>query len=316
MAAHNVPAMLMVAAIGALVTSVLALVPALHVYNVAAFVILATSVLGDFLPPDMLAMLFLGMVASYSMLNTIPSIFLAAPDDSTVFVVLPGQKYLLQRRGYEAAVLTGVGGLGGIAVLALLTPIAASLLPTLRAAQDPALRDIYVAKAAERTGVRRETLEAELARLDRAEPRRAPTPEPMSRPEAPSVIARMGAERSLLLFLIRDRERIEWVTERLGADEFRDPSYRAIFTALVADHELDHPPQGMDPVAAHHLDELLGDPELYAPVIRSDLSLGQINGLINDLGGNPYQQLDQPVRHLQALRGALDGLIGLGKYGI
>lgn len=136
------------------------------------------------------------------------------------------------------------------------------LLPTLRAAQDPALRDIYVAKAAEKTGVRRETLESELARLDRAEPRRAAPPDPVSRPAAPAVISRMGAERSLLLFLLRDRERIEWVAERLGADEFRDPSYRAIFSALVTDHELDHPPQGMDPVAAHHLDELFADPEV------------------------------------------------------
>jgi len=138
-AAHDVLAMLTVAAVGALVTSVLALVPALHVYNVAAFVILATSAIGELLPPEMLAMLFLGMVASYSMLNTIPSIFLAAPDDSTLFVVLPGQKYLLQRRGYEAAVLTGVGGLGGIAVLALLTPVASSLLPALRAILQPHL---------------------------------------------------------------------------------------------------------------------------------------------------------------------------------
>jgi putative membrane protein len=73
------------------------------------------------------------------MLNSIPGIFLAAPDDSTVFVVLPGQKYLLQRRGYEAVVLTGVGGLGGIAVLALLTPFASSLLPALRAILQPHL---------------------------------------------------------------------------------------------------------------------------------------------------------------------------------
>ena len=36
------------------------------------------------------------------------------------------------------------------------------LLPTLRAAADPALKDIYVARVAERTGVRRETLEREL----------------------------------------------------------------------------------------------------------------------------------------------------------
>jgi len=36
------------------------------------------------------------------------------------------------------------------------------LLPTLRAAKDPALRDIYVSKVAEKTGVRRETLEGEM----------------------------------------------------------------------------------------------------------------------------------------------------------
>ena len=38
------------------------------------------------------------------------------------------------------------------------------LLPTMRAAADPALRDIYVDQVADRTGVRRETMEAEIAR--------------------------------------------------------------------------------------------------------------------------------------------------------
>jgi len=124
---------LLFAVAGALVASALSLVPALHIYNVAGFIILGTTALGPFMSPEHLAMFFLGLVTSYATLNTIPSIFLSAPDDSTVFVVLPGQKYLMQRRGYEAAVLTGLGGLGGIAVLALLTPVAPHLFPTLRA---------------------------------------------------------------------------------------------------------------------------------------------------------------------------------------
>ncbi len=139
MAASEMVIMLLVAAVGALLASVLALVPALHVYNIAGLIILATSRLGEFVPPEHLAFFFLGMITSYSILNTIPSIFLSAPDDSTVFIVLPGQKYLLQRRGYEAAVLTGIGGLGGIAVLALLTPVASSLFPALRAILQPHL---------------------------------------------------------------------------------------------------------------------------------------------------------------------------------
>lgn len=130
---------LLAATAGALVASALALVPALHVYNVAGLIILAWSALGQFVPPELLAMFFLGLITGYAFLNTIPSIFLSAPDDSTVFVVLPGQKYLLQQRGYEAAVLTGLGGLGGVAVLALLTPVASTFFPVLRAIVQPHL---------------------------------------------------------------------------------------------------------------------------------------------------------------------------------
>jgi DNA primase len=56
------------------------------------------------------------------------------------------------------------------------------LLPTLRATVDPALRDIYTARVAQRTGVRRETLEHELDRAvaraaaARNRPRRDPRP--------------------------------------------------------------------------------------------------------------------------------------------
>jgi len=124
---------------GVLISAVLSLVPALHIYNVAGFLILAISQWGMFLPIEGLIFFFLGLVAGYAILNTIPSIFLSVPDDSTIFIVLPGQKYLLQRRGYEAVVLAGLGGLGGIAVLALLTPVASTWLPRIRAIVQPHL---------------------------------------------------------------------------------------------------------------------------------------------------------------------------------
>lgn len=126
-------------AAGVLVSAVISLVPALHVYNVAGFLILAVARWGTFIPIEGLIFFFLGLVSGYAILNTIPSIFLSVPDDSTVFIVLPGQKYLLQRRGYEAVVLTGLGGLGGISVLVLLTPVASTWLPTIRAIVQPHL---------------------------------------------------------------------------------------------------------------------------------------------------------------------------------
>jgi putative membrane protein len=137
--ASDMALMLAVSAAGAAVASLLSIVPALHIYNVAGFIILAMGALDNVAPPELLAMFFLGLITGYAMLNTIPSIFLSAPDDSTIFVVLPGQKYLLQQRGYEAAVLTGIGGLCGIAVLALLTPVASTLFPALRAILQPHL---------------------------------------------------------------------------------------------------------------------------------------------------------------------------------
>ncbi|HOU11754.1 MAG TPA: tripartite tricarboxylate transporter permease [Anaerolineae bacterium] len=117
---------------GTLLASLLALVPALHIYNVAGFILLASGALAAWMSPEQMAFLFLGLITGYAMLNTISSIFLSVPDDSTVFIVLPGQKYLLQRRGYEAVVLTGIGGLGGLVVLALLAPVASRILPPVR----------------------------------------------------------------------------------------------------------------------------------------------------------------------------------------
>jgi len=133
------------AVLGAVAASGLALIPALHIYNVAGLLILAAGSLSSILSLDQLAMLLLGMVVGYSMLNTIASTFLAAPDESSVFIVLPGQKWLLQRRGYEAVILTGVGGLGGLAVVVALSPIAGEAARILQVIVAPHLGWILTA---------------------------------------------------------------------------------------------------------------------------------------------------------------------------
>ncbi len=115
--------LILIAVIGAIAASLLALVPALHIYNVASLLILSAGAWSGVLNADQLALLLVGMVVGYAMLSVIPSIFLAAPDESSAFIVLPGQKWLLERRGYEAAVLTGVGSLCGLAVLVVFSPI-------------------------------------------------------------------------------------------------------------------------------------------------------------------------------------------------
>lgn len=141
----NTFSLLLIAVIGTILASMLALIPALHIYNVAGLLILSAAALSNVLQADQLAMLLLGMIVGYAMLSTIPTIFLAAPDEAAAFIVLPGQKWLLERRGFEAAILTGVGSLCGLAVLIVLSPIAGEAARVLQIILSPHLGWILAA---------------------------------------------------------------------------------------------------------------------------------------------------------------------------
>lgn len=125
---------------GCLLGSVISCLPALHVYNVAGFFVLFLIALPEWaaaLSAEFLGAFFMGLVVAYAILNTIPSIFWGAPDESAVWVTLPGQKYLMQGRGREAALLTGVGALGGLLFLLLVAPFAGTLLAPVRRVVGP-----------------------------------------------------------------------------------------------------------------------------------------------------------------------------------
>jgi DNA primase len=114
------------------------------------------------------------------------------------------------------------------------------LLPTIRATIDPALRDIYVSRVADRTGVRRETLEQEASDTTarpgrwRAEP--VPAAWPVPGPEGADEGA-APAERLLLLLLTRDRDRVDTARSMVGPGDFQDPVGRELYEALLAGRE-------------------------------------------------------------------------------
>jgi DNA primase len=139
------------------------------------------------------------------------------------------------------------------------------LLPTMRAAADPALRDIYVKKVSDRTGVRRETLEAELARVTTARGTvRKPAGPPAFQPRASAPAHRMprhGAERKLLQVMVRGVEWVERAAEVVSPEDFDDTHHRAIFETLLDDPDLRAPPSSMDSVTARRFEEILSDPE-------------------------------------------------------
>lgn len=108
--------------LGTVMGALLSMIPALHVYNICGIILIAWYATPEIIPMVALPAFFMSLLVSYSIINTIPSMFFGAPDESAVFVVLPGQKYMLQGRGFEASILTGVGSLAAIVIIVLLTP--------------------------------------------------------------------------------------------------------------------------------------------------------------------------------------------------
>jgi DNA primase len=135
------------------------------------------------------------------------------------------------------------------------------LLPTLRAVRDPTLRDIYVDRVADRTGVRRETLEAEMRKARSTSSPGRHGPPTLRGPPLRTRAPRRRAEVQVLKVMVRGVEWVERAAELVAPEDFDDPYNRAIFQALLDAPELRAPPAGMDPVAAQRFEEILADPE-------------------------------------------------------
>jgi len=120
------------------------------------------------------------------------------------------------------------------------------VLPTIRAAQDPITRELYVARAAEWSGVGREVLEREVgrqeARTPGAQPRPrgapdAPGPEEEGGPGPAPRPAEVPVERTLVRLLLARRDLVARARDAVAASEFRHPWYREIVAALYEGRE-------------------------------------------------------------------------------
>lgn len=124
-------------AVGLAVGTVFSLLPGLHVYNIAGLLVMFLTAKEHAIPEAAIAGLMMGMVVAYAFVSTIPAVCLGAPDESAVFVVLPGLRYLMQGRGYEAVVLSGVGGLFAVAAMIVLIPFFLGVLHPVRTLLGP-----------------------------------------------------------------------------------------------------------------------------------------------------------------------------------
>jgi DNA primase len=165
------------------------------------------------------------------------------------------------------------------------------LLPTIRAAADPVMRDMYIGRVSEASGVDRLVLREEVGEVERARDRRPPesTPPPPAAPTerrntnnvqparravraAGRAAAWTSAERYLLWSMLASPALIERVAQRVGPADFREPNYREIFGVLI-NHGVDASPNelmaGLTPAAVAVLEVLLSERDALQDIERT-----------------------------------------------
>jgi DNA primase len=155
------------------------------------------------------------------------------------------------------------------------------LLPTVRAASDAIMRDLYIGRASEVSGVAREVLERELKGrptppVEDAQPP-APRISPAAKVRRGDRRAQHGergasAERELVRAMLFNRSRVEQIAEKLAAKTFRDPQYRAIYRALIAagaDSTIEEVTANLDEETIETVEAMLAEGSIHLDLERT-----------------------------------------------
>jgi putative membrane protein len=129
--------------IGIFLGVIAGLVPGLHP-NTIAFLLLSISPLLNIEIISLVALL-VGCEISNAFIGFIPSILLSAPEESTALATLPGQKFLMMGRGYEAIVLSVYGGIASVMIIAVLFPAFVIFIPKLYTLLKPIILILLLA---------------------------------------------------------------------------------------------------------------------------------------------------------------------------
>ncbi|MFO8015992.1 MAG: tripartite tricarboxylate transporter permease [Candidatus Woesearchaeota archaeon] len=99
------------------------LVPGIHTNLIAVILLSLSGLLLAYTSPIALAVFIIAISVTNTFVDSIPSIFLGAPDSDMALGVLPGHRYLLKGYGYMAVKLTLIGSFGALVLSLLLFPL-------------------------------------------------------------------------------------------------------------------------------------------------------------------------------------------------
>ena len=106
------------------------LIPGIHPNTVFVLLLSALPLLAA-LPVQCVMVFVVSLAITNTFTDFIPSLIIGAPDPSTALSVMPGHMMLLAGRGYEALLLTAIGGLSVTVVTLLAIPFLLVLIPAL-----------------------------------------------------------------------------------------------------------------------------------------------------------------------------------------
>ncbi len=114
--------------IGCFLGIITGITPGVHINLVSVLILSSSPLLLQYFSPINLAIIIIAMSITHTFLDSLPSIFLGAPDSGMELSVLPGHKLLLEGRGYEAVILNTIGSLFAVILMVAFAPIGLPLI--------------------------------------------------------------------------------------------------------------------------------------------------------------------------------------------
>jgi len=99
------------------------LIPGIHVNLISLLVLSFSPLLLKFASPLILAIYIISLAITHTFLDSLPGIYLGAPDAGTELNVLPGHRLLLKGLGHNAVIYTVIGSLGSLILGTILFPV-------------------------------------------------------------------------------------------------------------------------------------------------------------------------------------------------
>ncbi|MCB9359297.1 tripartite tricarboxylate transporter permease [Candidatus Woesearchaeota archaeon] len=131
--------------LGILAGIITGLTPGIHINLISAILVASSIFLLRFTEPITLAVFIISMSVIHTFLDTIPSVFLGAPDSATALGVLPGHRFLLKGQGLFAVKLTIIGSFFATIISIIFFPLFVIIISTIYPLISPFIKYFIVA---------------------------------------------------------------------------------------------------------------------------------------------------------------------------